>query len=47
MSARIAYYFMLGVGCFVTGMGHYISGPALIVLAAIYRERIVSKEGQP
>lgn len=44
MSARVGYYFMLAAGCFVTGLGHYVVGPAIVVLSQFYRERIVAVE---
>lgn len=47
MSARAGYYFMLATGCFLTGLDHYIAGPAIVILSQIYRERIVAAEERP
>ena len=44
MNARSAWYILLAIGAFLTGAGHYISGPAILVLAVIYHARIVSSE---
>ena len=44
MSTRSGFYFLLFVGMFLTGAGHFIVGPAIIVLSVIYRERIVATE---
>lgn len=47
MSGRLGYYFMLAAGCFLTGLGHYVAGPAIVVLSQFYRERIVAVEEHP
>ncbi|WP_424433647.1 hypothetical protein [Parvibaculum sp.] len=47
MSARAAWYILMAIGAFLTGAGHYIGGPAILVLAVIYRDRMVASEDRP